>query len=75
MTKTSTLTLIGEAFVNEDCLAEDCISVIRNGKLIFLSTEDTDGKDTDIVIHSAQQAQAVVDAIRGIAVSQGWDVK
>lgn len=75
MTKTSTLTLIGEAFVNEDCLAENCISVIRGNDVIFLNVEDDDGRDIGIVIHSAHQAQAVVDAIRGIAVSKGWDVK
>ena len=75
MTKTSTLTLIGEAFVNEDCLAENCISVVRGDSVIFLSTEESDENDVDIIIYSAQQAQAVVDAIRGIAVSKGWDVK
>ena len=75
MTKTSTLTLIGEAFVNEDGLAENCISVIRGNDVIFLNVEDDDGRDVGIVIHSAHQAQAVVDAIRGVAVSQGWDVK
>lgn len=75
MTKISKLTMIGEAFVNDDCLAENCISVIRGGNVIFLNVEDDDGKDIGIVIHSAKQAQAVVDAIRGVAVSQGWNVK
>lgn len=75
MTKISTLTMIGEAFVDEDGQAENCISVMRSDTCIFLSVENEDGKDTEIVIHSEPQAQAVVDAIRGVAVSKGWDVK
>lgn len=75
MTKISTLTMIGEAFVDEDGQAENCISVMRGDTYIFLSVENEDGKETEILIHSEQQAQAVVDAIRGVAVSKGWDVK
>jgi len=74
MTNTSTLTLIGDAFVDDVCLSGNSISIIRGSNAIILSTEDEDGNDTDIVIHSARQAQAVVSAIRGIAVSQGWEV-
>jgi hypothetical protein len=76
MTKVSALTMIGTAHVDGDCPSAGCISVIRSGDVIFLVTEDEDGKDEDtIIIHSAHQAQAVVDAIRGVSVSQGWDVK
>jgi hypothetical protein len=74
MTKTSALTLLGDAFVDEDRLSGNSISIIRGGNAIILSTEDENGYDTDIVIHSAHQAQAIVSAIRGIAVSQGWEV-
>jgi hypothetical protein len=75
MTKTSTLTMIGEAFVDEECLSENHISVIRGGDVIYLNVMTEEGPDIDIVIHSEHQAQAVVDAIRGVAVSQGWNVK
>ena len=47
------------------------IDFTRGGDVIYVSADD--GKTT-ILIRSKRQAQAVVNAIRGISASQGWKV-
>ena len=55
----------------KDFDGEGSIHIVRGSEAIRLT--ENDGR-TEIVIKSWQQAQAVVNAIRGISASQGWKV-
>jgi hypothetical protein len=48
------------------------INLVRGGDVIYISADDG---ETKMMIRSKKQAQAVVNAIRGISASQGWKVK
>ena len=69
--KRETLFIVCDATVI-DGESAGSINLVRGGDVIYVSADD--GKTT-IIIRSKKQAQAVVNAIRGISASQGWKVK
>jgi hypothetical protein len=69
--KRETLFMVCDATVI-DGESAGSINLVRGGDVIYISADDG---ETNMIIRSKKQAQAVVNAIRGISASQGWKVK
>jgi hypothetical protein len=69
--KRETLFIVCDATVI-DGESAGSINLVRGGDVIYVSADDG---ETNMIIRSKKQAQAVVNAIRGISASQGWKVK